>query len=111
MHNHKRILINYAITLLAFLFFACTPQEKLKEDLLWYQQPANNWNEALPMGNGKLGVMIFGNTSTERIQLNDDSMWPADSEQWDEPDGNKNDLNEIRELLFAGNNTEADQLL
>ncbi len=110
IQNHKKMLIKYASTLLVFLFFACTPQEKQKEDILWYQHPANTWNEALPMGNGKLGVMVFGNTSTERIQLNDDSMWPADSEQWNEPEGNKNDLNEIRKLLFAGNNSEADKL-
>lgn len=108
MHNYSRLLTS---TILIFLFFACTPQEKLKENILWYKQPAKNWNEALPLGNGKLGVMVFGNTTTERIQLNDDSMWPADSEDWNEPEGNKNDLKEIRALLFAGKNEEADKLL
>lgn len=63
--------------------------QKQEEHILWYTQPAQNWNEALPLGNGKLGVMVFGNTANERIQLNDDSMWPADSENWTEPKGNK----------------------
>ena len=110
VHNYKRLLIKCASILLAFLFYACTPQEKLNEDLLWYNHPAKSWNEALPLGNGKLGAMVFGNTSTERIQLNDDSMWPADNENWNEPEGDKNDLKEIRELLFDGKNEEADQL-
>lgn len=80
-----------------------------KSDILWYQQPAQEWEEAIPMGNGKLGVMIFGKTDNERIQLNDDSMWPADN-GWNEPSGNETDLKNIRELLFEGRNAEADDL-
>lgn len=99
-------------TIAIFVFFinSCKAQEKTKEDILWYTHPAKNWNEALPLGNGKLGVMVFGNTSGERIQLNDDSMWPADIKDWDDPDGNKNDLEEIRALLFEGDMEEADSL-
>ena len=109
MHNKNILPAKYAIVILAFLFLACS-QEKPKEDLLWYKQPAKDWNEALPLGNGKLGVMVFGNTSNERIQLNDDSMWPADIEDWNEPEGDKNDLDDIRKLLFEGKNDEADIL-
>lgn len=108
--NYNRSFMKYTCTILTLLFIACTPQEKLNEEILWYKQPANNWNDALPLGNGKLGVMVFGNTSAERIQLNDDSMWPADHEDWNEPEGNKNDLEEIRSLLFSGKNDEADKL-
>jgi len=107
---NNKLISGLTTTLLTFLFLACNSQEKQKEDILWYKQPAKNWNEALPLGNGKLGAMVFGGTSTERIQLNDDSMWPADSESWNEPEGNINDLKEIRELLFAGKNDEADRL-
>ncbi len=77
--------------------------------VLWYQQPAENWNQALPIGNGRLGAMVFGKTDTERIQLNEDSMWPADL-GWDEPDGNKDDLQAIRQLLFDGKHQEADAM-
>ena len=43
--------------------------------VLWYEQPARNWNEALPVGNGKMGAMVFGGVSSERIQFNEDTLW------------------------------------
>ena len=46
------------------------------EDLtLWYQQPATEWTEALPVGNGRLGAMVFGGITEERLQLNEESVW------------------------------------
>lgn len=105
-------------TLLTFLLItllvtSCTNNTKIvssHENILWYSQPAKNWEEALPLGNGRLGVMVFGNTSNEHLQLNDDSMWPSDNAAWNEPEGNKEDLNHIRELLFKGENVKADSL-
>lgn len=97
----------------AIFIFSCSnesPQTPKHENKLWYNQPAQNWEEALPLGNGRLGVMVFGNPTNERIQLNDDSMWPADNKAWNEPSGNKDDLNNIRALLFKGENTKADSL-
>ena len=93
--------------------FACTGtvQEESNPPLkLWYDEPASVWEEALPLGNGRLGVMVFGSTSKERIQLNDDSMWPGDM-GWDQPEGTKEDIERIRELLIAGKASEADQLM
>ena len=80
-----------------------------KEDIIWYDEPAEIWEEALPLGNGRIGVMVFGNTYAEHLQLNDDSLWPAD-EGWSEPEGNVNDLQKIRQLLFQGRNVEVDSL-
>jgi len=80
-----------------------------KHDVLWYNQPAREWEEALPLGNGRLGVMVFGDTATERIQLNDDSMWPHDL-GWDEPEGTSKELEKIRMLLKDGKNRAADKL-
>jgi alpha-L-fucosidase 2 len=94
--------------LAAFLFLSCSAPEP-NDDILWYAEPAVQWEEALPLGNGRIGVMVFGGTSSERLQLNDDSMWPGD-DGWSEPDGNPDDLKNIRELLFKGNNVEADSL-
>ena len=71
------LLVQALIVMLAFLVSCNPPEKKIKEDVLWYKQPAEDWNEAMPLGNGKLGAMVFGRTSNERIQLNDDSMWPA----------------------------------
>ncbi|MEN8125907.1 MAG: glycoside hydrolase family 95 protein [Bacteroidota bacterium] len=110
MYNYNKLFGKYSVVLLVFIFLAFSQQEKPKEDVLWYKQPAKSWNEALPLGNGKLGVMVFGNTSNERIQLNDDSMWPAASVDWNEAEGNKNDIEKIRALLFEGKNKEADKL-
>ena len=45
------------------------------QDVLWYRQPASTWTEALPVGNGRLGAMVFGGTASERIQLNEDTLW------------------------------------
>jgi alpha-L-fucosidase 2 len=42
---------------------------------LWYRQPAKAWNEALPVGNGRLGAMVFGDPAEERIQLNEETLW------------------------------------
>lgn len=61
------------------------------------------------MGNGRLGVMVFGNPSEERIQLNDDSLWPADL-GWDEPPGTRDDLDLLRQLLFEKKHADADAL-
>ncbi len=60
------------ITVLLFLPFTTYAQNNQK---LWYKQPAANWTEALPVGNGRLGAMIFGNVSSELIQLNESSLW------------------------------------
>jgi len=110
--SFKSSLVIQSLIIL-FLLTAC--QKNLQKgqhagDILWYNHPADNWEEALPLGNGRLGVMVFGKTSNELIQLNDDSMWPADM-GWNEPDGNRQDLEGIRSLLFKGMNTEADNLL
>ena len=77
---------------------------------LWYRQPASNWMEALPVGNGRFGAMIFGETSKERIQLNEDSLWPG-GPNWKDSKGSKEDLEEIRELLKQGKKHEADSLI
>lgn len=46
-----------------------------EEDRLWYEQPASNWNEALPLGNGRLGAMLYGGAHRETISLNEDTLW------------------------------------
>jgi alpha-L-fucosidase 2 len=76
---------------------------------LWYHHPAKQWVEALPIGNGRLGGMIFGNVSEERIQLNEDSIWYGGPKDAVNPDGLKY-LSEIRKMLFAGRVEEASYL-
>ena len=45
------------------------------ETLLWYRRPAEQWTDALPVGNGRLGAMVFGGVESERLQLNEDTLW------------------------------------
>lgn len=77
--------------------------------MIWFNKPASNWNEALPVGNGRLGAMIFGEVGTERLELNEESVWTGEP-RWDaNPDALKA-LPEVRKLLFAGKYKEAEQL-
>src|SRR4030095_13953615 len=71
------------------------------ETTLWYDKPAAKWDEALPVGNGRLGAMVFGGVEHERLQLNEDSMWSGGPQDADNP-GALPALPRIRELLFAG---------
>ena len=73
---------------------------------LWYRHPAKQWVEALPVGNGRLGGMVFGNVSEERIQLNEDSIWYGGPKDAVNKDGLKW-LPEIRKMLFDGKLEEA----
>lgn len=76
---------------------------------LWYPTPASNWVEALPLGNGRLGAMVFGGIREERIQLNEDTLWSGGPKDWNNPDA-KNWLPKVREAIFAGKYAEADEL-
>lgn len=77
--------------------------------VLWYRQPAGSWNEALPIGNGRLGGMVFGGVAGERIQLNEDTVWAGEQRDRNNPAGH-DALAEIRRLLFAGKPAEAETL-
>ena len=80
------------------------------DSTLWYRQPAANWNEALPIGNGRLGGMVFGGVAQEHIQLNEDTIWAGQKRDRSNPDGNPRAVAEIRRLLFAGKVKEAEAL-
>src|SRR4051812_30825893 len=76
---------------------------------LWYDKPAANWNEALPIGNGRLAAMVFGTTDAERLQLNEETVWAG------EPgnniiEGTFESIQQIRKLLFEGKYKEAQDL-
>jgi len=76
---------------------------------LWYRQPANVWVEALPVGNGHLGAMIFGGTAHERIQFNEQTVWAGEPHDYAHH-GASQYLEQIRQLLWAGKQAEAEGL-
>ena len=76
---------------------------------LWYKQPADHWNEALPVGNGRIGGMIYGGISRERIDLNEDTLWSGVPYA---PDGEYSGVyREVREAVLEGRLQEAQKLL
>ncbi|HTG72112.1 MAG TPA: glycoside hydrolase family 95 protein [Candidatus Udaeobacter sp.] len=79
------------------------------ENRIWYKQPASVWEEALPVGNGKLGGMVFGDTQRERIALNEDSVWYGGPRDRNNPDALPH-LEQIRSLLKEGRLREAHTL-
>ena len=79
------------------------------ENKLWYSKPAEKWTEAMPVGNGRMGAMVFGGTGQERIQLNEDTLWaghPLDYQH----EGASEVLGQVRKLLFEGKQREAERL-
>ena len=76
---------------------------------LWYRQPASSWVEALPVGNGRLGGMIFGGVAHERIQFNESTVWTGEPRSYAHPGAHKH-LGAIRQLLFDGKQKEAEAL-
>lgn len=66
---------------------------------LWYREPAKQWNEALPVGNGRLGAMIFGDPAKEHLQLNEDTLWSGPGPDWNNPNA-KSHLAEVRRLVL-----------
>ena len=102
--NFKRLI--FAITFL--LLFKCSFAQS-NQYKLWYNKSASNWNEALPIGNGRLAAMIFGTTDIERLQLNEETVWAGES-------GNNiievtyDNIVQIRKLLFEGKYKDAQEL-
>ncbi|HEX2629817.1 MAG TPA: glycoside hydrolase family 95 protein, partial [Chitinophagaceae bacterium] len=76
---------------------------------LWYDKPAANWNEALPIGNGRLAAMIFGRTETECIQLNEETIWAGEPGN-NIPSNVYDSIQQIRNLILGGKYKEAQDL-
>ena len=76
---------------------------------LWYDKPAATWEEALPLGNGRLGAMVFGGTAEERLQLNESTLWGGLPGDYANPEAGKH-LTEVRRLIFEGKIPDAERL-
>lgn len=114
----RLLLIAYCIS-----FSIIVVAQKNNPYKLWYTQPANasvkdvddgwkndeEWLKALPVGNGSIGAMVFGDVNKERLQLNDKTLWSGGVADNDNPDAYSS-LQEIRNLLFAGKYKEATEL-
>lgn len=101
-----KLKIKITTICLGIFSFSATAQSDLK---LWYDKPAAIWNEALPLGNGRLGAMVFGDPAVERLQLNEETIWAGS------PNSNAHSksieaLPKVRQLIFDGKFDEAQDL-
>ncbi|MCV2484457.1 glycoside hydrolase family 95 protein [Flavobacterium sp. SH_e] len=101
-----KLKIKITAICLGLVSLTATAQNDLK---LWYDKPASIWNEALPLGNGRLGAMVFGDPAVERLQLNEETIWAGS------PNSNAHSksikaLPIVRQLIFDGKFDEAQDL-
>jgi alpha-L-fucosidase 2 len=123
MINRSRIIVTITFF---FLLLAETTKGQMqlsRENKIWFDKPANalavdtkngwesdpEWLKALPIGNGILGAMVFGDVNRERIQLNEMTLWSGSFDEGDNPEA-PNSLQKIRDLLFQGKYKEATEL-
>lgn len=98
------------ISLLSLLALPLTGRASDPKTTLWFDAPATRFHESLPLGNGRIGAMVFGGVGEERIVLNESSVWSGSPDDGNRPDAHKA-LPEIRRLLLEGRNAEAEQLV
>jgi len=106
----KKLPLTIVTLIVLFAAFAATVAHADPGPMvLRYDKPAAKWTEALPVGNGRLGAMVFGGTENERIQFNDDTLWVGRPHDYSHP-GAAEYLPAIRKLLFEGKRQEAERL-
>ncbi|MEA1878215.1 MAG: glycoside hydrolase family 95 protein [Bacteroidota bacterium] len=104
----KTVLRAQLVLTLAILFFGCNSMNNDPGTRyhLWYDEPASEWTDALPVGNGRLGAMVFGDPNNERIQFNEESLWAGCKIDNSNPQALEH-LPEIQKLIFEGRYSEA----
>lgn len=119
MKKMKKVMLFFAVCMCMGGFLTYSQSEDMSkqidnktfntESVLWYDRPAKKWEEALPIGNGRLGAMVFGKHGEERIQLNEETLWSGGPYSTVVKGGSKI-LPEIRKLIFEGKPIEAHRL-
>ncbi|HKJ41008.1 MAG TPA: glycoside hydrolase N-terminal domain-containing protein [Sunxiuqinia sp.] len=107
--KEKQILVPVFLFLISLCSCQNQNQEKHQDIKLWYNKPASMWEEALPIGNGRLGAMVYGIPGEEHLQFNEETLWDCGPRQYQRKDANKY-LGKIRKLVFAGKQDEAEKL-
>src|SRR3982751_5737067 len=98
--------MKFIFTAIWLLFVNAISSQGLK---LWYSKPAVKWTEALPLGNGRIGAMVFGGIEQDRIQFNEETLWTGAPRNYNRPGASKY-LDTIRQLLFQERQKEAEAL-
>ncbi|GAB1453706.1 hypothetical protein MASR2M47_37620 [Draconibacterium sp.] len=101
----------FSISLLIVVLFSCKEQENKYDVVLWYDKPATDWYEALPIGNGTLGAMVFGGVKTEQLQLNENTLYSGEpGMRHVEIDVTKN-LEKVKTLIKEGRLDEVNKIV
>ena len=94
----------------AFLAVCCTWETEQKDCMMWYDAPAEIWLEALPLGNSHLGAMVYGGVPSEQIQFNEETFWSGGPHNNNSTQSLEH-LQEVRDLIYEGKETEAEQII
>ena len=109
--NYMKHLAHFRLLLLYLILFVGSAQQAMaQQHQLWYSKPASNWLEALPVGNSHLGAMVYGGTDVETIQLNEETFWSGSPHNNNSPEA-KAHLQEVRDLIFAGEEEKAHKII
>lgn len=112
MNARNLYRFNYILPILLIILLSCCKQENTNNSKLrlWYQQPAGEWMQATPVGNGRLGAMIYGGAITETIALNEITLWSGQYDEEQEIACGKEMLGKIRRLFLDGKIEEGNRL-
>src|SRR5215212_11657497 len=112
--TRRRFLVSAGVATATLPFASsvlnATPSSPNDALVLWYDKPASEWTDALPVGNGRLGTMIFGGPASEQLQLNEDTLYAGSPYDPNNPEALKA-LPEARRLIFEGKYKEAHDLV
>jgi len=103
--------MKFSVLLMASVLCFLAQGEERPDLRLWYQSPATNWLEAVPVGNGRLGGMVFGGVHEERIQLNEESVWAGEYGAYKNKTGTAQHITEARKLFFEGKYAEGEAVM
>jgi len=106
MKTQRRTILASGVLGLLLCLHAAVPAAGGDLQTLWYDKPAGKWHEALPLGNGRLGAMVFGAVPNERLQLNEESLWAGEPEDA-YPDNFAQHLHDVQQLVLDGKIAEA----
>lgn len=98
----KHTILLLTAILSGVLWTSCSREESSAQWRLWYEQPADEWMKALPVGNGRLGAMVYGGAPDETIALNEITFWTGYYDPEQDPVGGAEHQDEMRKLFFAG---------
>jgi len=110
INNHDLPVIGRCLTVIAFCLMEMVALGQKKPLTLWYEKPAKYWEETLPLGNGRLGMMPYGGVEKERVVLNEISLWSGAPQDANNYEAYK-ELPRIRQLLLEGKNDEAQAII